>query len=647
MNRWLTVLLVLAACDDKSKPADDSSLVESVPADDSPTDSPDDSVDDSSADSADDSADDSPVDTGPFDEDGDGVPAALDCDDSDAERGAATPWYADRDSDAFGDPNQSTMACEAPSGFVADNTDCDDDNLTIFPGAAEICDGVDDDCDGLIDAEDGSLIDGLTGFIDGDGDGYGDTPDQSIVCELPSGVVSVDGDCDDGDAGIFPGAVELCDEIDNDCDGLVDDLDADLVPNATWYLDLDQDGYGSNASTVDACLAPSGYCDNPDDCDDTDPAVYPGAPERPNGADDDCNGTTDAGTSAYDDDGDGQTEQGGDCNDTDASIYTGATEICDDGVDQDCDGDDPPCDDDGDGYTEDDNDCDDSDPNVYPGAVELPNGVDDDCDGTTDEGTDAYDDDGDGQSEQGGDCNDTDASIYTGATEICDDGIDQDCNGSDTPCDDDGDGYNEDDGDCDDGDPAVNPGAAEVYNGIDDDCDGTVDNGAYPNDCAEILAVNPGSSTGSYTIDPGGAGNPFAVNCQMTMDGGGWTRAIPAYLATLSSANSREYLYSYGSAWYKSPTTTMVWSWSTYQPLNGTYSYSTGSTTATGTFGCTHAEAGSWGVGCSNGGGGTYKVLPIYNSNSSTGNSTVCQDRPDVFGVGACRTNAEIWVRDL
>ncbi|MCD4694140.1 putative metal-binding motif-containing protein [bacterium] len=93
---------------------------------------------------------------------------------------------------------------------------------------------------------------------------------------------------------------------------------------------------------------------------------------------------------------------------------------------------------DGDGYTAEDGDCNDGDANIYPGAYDVPDdGIDQDCSGF--DATGAVDpldidDDGDGYSENGGDCNDNDANIYPGAIEICEDGIDQDCNGSDLSC---------------------------------------------------------------------------------------------------------------------------------------------------------------------------------------------------------------------
>ncbi len=181
-------------------------------------------------------------------------------------------------------------------------------------------------------------------------------------------------------------------------------------------------------------------------------------------------------------DQDSYSPQDGDCNDDDASTYPNAPETCDDGIDQDCSGQDAGCDNDGDGYTTTDGDCDDSNASIHPNAAETcSDSIDQDCNGTDLSCLDV-DNDSDGFTENGGDCNDSSASIYPGATEICGDGIDQDCSGQDAGCDNDGDGYTTTDGDCDDSNAAIHPNAAETCgDGIDQDCNGS-DVRCDPND---------------------------------------------------------------------------------------------------------------------------------------------------------------------
>ena len=133
-------------------------------------------------------------------------------------------------------------------------------------------------------------------------------------------------------------------------------------------------------------------------------------------------------TEDIDDDGDGFTENQGDCDDSDPSVNPIAEEV-ENGIDDNCNGETDEGDFDLDGFTAAQGDCDDNDPNVHPNAEELPNNADDDCDGTVDEGTVNYDDDGDGQTENQGDCDDGDSAVYLGATEICGNGKDDNCNG--------------------------------------------------------------------------------------------------------------------------------------------------------------------------------------------------------------------------
>ena len=183
-------------------------------------------------------------------------------------------------------------------------------------------------------------------------------------------------DCDDSSAGRNPAAVERCDGVDNDCDGLVDDDDDDLADG--WYPDVDGDGAGDTSAA--ACAVFEGAVATGGDCDDGDAAIGPHATEIwYDGVDQDCDGGSD-----YDQDGDGWSYGHFDCDDQDDSVNWDADEVCCDGVDQDCDGhDDMDCD--GDGYDCAEfggDDCDDGDPSVHPGATDIPDdGVDSDCDG--------------------------------------------------------------------------------------------------------------------------------------------------------------------------------------------------------------------------------------------------------------------------
>jgi len=227
--------------------------------------------------------------------------------------------------------------------------DCDDRDAQVHPGAVEVCDGLDNDCNGTVD--DG--FDAFWWYPDADGDGYGVGPAGRLTCSPPAGWVMVDGDCDDGDASSHPGAEEVCDGRDNDCDGLADN---NSPTGDIYYYDGDQDGHGAGAG-VRFCSPPlQHWAWMSGDCDDANANVWPGAPEVCDNQDNNCDGQVDEGISQMwypDNDGwgaDGSgtwacempwgsyTAQGGDCDDSNNSIWPGSAEICGDGVDNNCDG---------------------------------------------------------------------------------------------------------------------------------------------------------------------------------------------------------------------------------------------------------------------------------------------------------------------
>jgi len=149
-----------------------------------------------------------------------------DCDDEVDEADAidADVFYADSDGDGYGDADSTTTACEEPSGFTTDDSDCDDSDGAVYPDADELCNDVDDDCDGETDEDD--AVDAPSWYADADGDDYGVDTDVLVQCDQPSGYAPDAGDCDEGDDAVNPGADELCDGIDNDCDGDTDEDDA-------------------------------------------------------------------------------------------------------------------------------------------------------------------------------------------------------------------------------------------------------------------------------------------------------------------------------------------------------------------------------------------------------------------------------------
>lgn len=418
--------------------------------------------------------------------------------------------------------NVEVLIDDDQDGFYS-TEDCDETDDTVYPGAEEICDGIDNDCDGQVDE------DGLTRFYpDMDDDGYGDANSEGEEdCGVEPNRATNAADCDDNDNAVNPNADEVCDDVDNNCDGQVDEPEA--IDAQTWYPDEDSDSFGDPLEGLRTCDPEPSWVLDAQDCDDLDPAVNPDATEICNGLDDDCDGgvdldAADAPTWFPDGDSDGYGDAGSplaaceqpsayvsddsDCDDTVATTNPGAEERPVDGVDSDCDGEELCYEDkDGDswgdasttstdlsclgeGLADQADDCDDGDPNTHPGAAPLDSATD--C--MSDQDGDDYGDTSPSSGVTvGTDCDDTDATINTAATEITGDNVDQDCNGTevcyvdsdgdgdgstssvtstDTDCRDSGESTNNTD--CDDSNSSVYVGATErVGDEIDSDCDGS------------------------------------------------------------------------------------------------------------------------------------------------------------------------------
>ena len=333
-------------------------------------------------------------------------------------------YFGDGDGDGFGNLNTTLAACSVPIGYVLNSTDCNDTNPNINPGSAEVCNTSDDDCDGLVN-------EGITFSIyyaDSDGDGYGNPNNNQTACLPPVGFVLNNSDCNDSNSLIKPGAIELCNSIDDNCNVLIDE---GLI-FVNYYIDTDFDGYGSGIA-INSCSPVFGnYVSNNLDCNNSNANIRPNALEICNGIDENCNSLIDDGlpfTNYYiDTDGDG----------FGAGTATNS------------------CSNLGPGYVANNTDCNNTNAAIRPGAVEICNSIDDNCNTAIDEGllfSNYYlDTDQDGYYVsfinacslpspnytilQGilGDCNDNSSSINSGAQEICGNGIDENCNGSDAVC---------------------------------------------------------------------------------------------------------------------------------------------------------------------------------------------------------------------
>lgn len=387
-------------------------------------------------------------------------------DDAHTATDAAATRDAGADTSAASDAGADTSApdasrCEDEDGdgdpdLACGGGDCDDADATRSSLASEVCSGatIDEDCDGRIDeGVEVALHD------DADHDGYGTPASTTMGC--PGADLVADGtDCDDTRADVSPGASELCgNAVDDDCDASVDELGP-----TTFYLDADGDGFGVAGTTMlgTSCTPPTGYAANAADCDDLRYATHPGSTSDPcNGLDDDCAlGVAGGGVDPREDaDGDrhgNPTACRGssgwppdDCDDTQASVHPGASEICN-RIDDDCSsggGVAPEEDVDDDGYAPrfaarcnggfPTTDCNDAVATIHPDAPELCNRIDDDCSNlsTIDTSAPAEDQDRDLHAPiaaacTGGypkdDCNDAVATTYPGAPEVCN-AVDDDC----------------------------------------------------------------------------------------------------------------------------------------------------------------------------------------------------------------------------
>ena len=489
----------------------------------------------------------------------------------DEDSGGCQPHYVDLDEDEFGEEHDFACLCAPDDEFsTVIAGDCDDDEPAVNPDAEEVCDGIDNDCnaeiddgypdtdqDGLADCTDkdddnDGVNDGLDncqwvanpGQDDGDEDGAGDACDSDDDGDGHDD----EEDCAPGDPAIFPGAPEVCDGIDNNCDGDADEPGAEGC--SELFKDQDGDGYGKNSDSLCLCEAWEAYTGLTDgDCNDLNQDINPAAAELCDGLDNNCNGDNDEGFSDSDDDGIANCIDDDDDNDgVPDSADNCVLKPNEDQLDSDMDGMGDECDqdDDNDGWA-DSVDCEPLNSKVSPGHDEKCNGIDDNCDGVADDegaaGCQTYyfdgDSDGFGVTQNSkciceasgsytaslnGDCSDGNDQINPGVAEECD-GLDNDCDGDvdegftdadldgladcidpdddndlvldeDDNCptvpnadqkdtdgdgqgnacdgDADGDGFG-DDVDCGPLDPEIYPGADEKCNGLDDNCDGTPD----------------------------------------------------------------------------------------------------------------------------------------------------------------------------
>ena len=314
-------------------------------------------------------------------------------------------------------------------------------------------------CSATSSAIDVTTIPNIDYYADADGDGYGDVTTLLSTCVQPQGYVTNSSDCNDSNAAIFPGTQEICNDIDDDCNELIDD---GLV-FTTYYADVDGDSFGDINNPLDECMMPAGYVTNNTDCNDNNANQNTASAEICNGEDDDCDGTIDNGITFLDyyADADGDGFGSGD-------VISSCSDL-------------------GAGYSTNNTDCDDSNSNTNPSATESCNTIDDNCDGQIDEGVQTVyfiDNDGDTYGNPS-------VSILACTQPV---------------------GYTPDDNDCNDTDANINPGAEDIGgNGIDENCDGEIDNSIFDLSASISLYPNPTRSELNIQINSSIIGNDLYI----------------------------------------------------------------------------------------------------------------------------------------
>jgi hypothetical protein len=425
-------------------------------------------------------------------------------------------YHYDADADGYG--TQVVRCLCAPAGFYSTvkGGDCMDTNAAAHPNADEVCDGVDNDCNVVIDDENAT---GCTVFYrDADGDGWGDAamPTRCLCATEPGSFYTTTqvGDCDDVDPAMHPGAVESCNGRDDDCDGKPDTPGA--VGCSIYFRDDDEDGYGT-AETRCLCAPAAPFnATQAGDCGGSNPAVYPGAPERCDELDNDCDASTDEGYSGL-----GQACEVG----VGACLAKGKKVCTADGKGVECGA------------------------KAGKPTTEVCDGLDDDCDGATDEEL--------GSTTCGlGECRITVQNCLAGKPQACvpNSGTAEVCDFKDNDCD----GSTDEDlgtttcgkGPCWHtvqncvGGKTVPCNAFEgagtelCGDSVDNDCDGVTDETCAWKSCLEILQKGLAKGSGVYTLDPDGIGGnaAFDAYCDMATAGGGWTLILSVTAYDISAA---------------------------------------------------------------------------------------------------------------